>query len=289
MLTFFTDESIVEKGGAEEHRVSIYGGVVLKEATFKDLTQFLYKAKDRYVWPQESEIKWRFKTFWDYLRKTDFVAFTKESNPTGYTALKSDYDRFKREILEEVGKSDAVIVIAIRPNHLVRASEEQRVEYSIAAVARKFEKILTQENEFGVILADELPKEINPSASIDHQYILNLCCRGSKSMPFDRLISIVPTINSTISPIHQINDVVLGAVQYYILEFIRQLKDPSHDMTMAKSLVQLVAKRFHTAAAGRFVINNGVLLYPPRASRYGTAREFLNALEEKLREDFAMI
>ena len=292
MLTFFTDESAVSGGGAEEYNVSIYGGLILKEETIRSLSQFLYKLKDRYVLPQEVEIKWRFASYWENLKAVGYIdrSFTKKLNPDAYESFKADHLLIKNEIIEEVARSNAEIVVAVRPNQLLRASDEQIVEYSIAAVARKFEKVLKREEEYGIILADELPKRLNQNAVIDHQYILKLCCRGSGTVAFNRLVSIVPTVNSKVSPIHQVNDMVLGAVQYYILEFIRTSNDPTWNMDTAREVLRKLVSNFHLDSEGTYIINNGILLYPPKVNRRNTrAGTFLNNLEQALRNDFAII
>ncbi len=292
MLTFFADESIVNRGGAEDYDLSIYGGIVLDEATFDELSQFIYKIKDKYVLPQELEIKWRFESYWENMIKVRYLekGITKKTHPALYMSFKPDHAQLKNQILEKIAASSAKIIIAIRPNKLLGASDEQKIEYSIGAVARKFEKLLQKTNDLGIILADELPKRINSKSVIDHQYILKLCCRGSGTIHFKHLISIVPTINSSISPIHQINDVLLGAVQYYILEFIRQLSDPTRNADQARGILSKIIGNFLKAQPGQFVINNGILMYPPKVTRKNTAAGiFLNKLEKQLEKDFNLI
>lgn len=292
MLTFFADESIADNGGAEEYKVSIYGGLILTDEIFASLTKFFYKLKDRYVIPQEAEIKWTFRSYWDNLKAVGHIdsSFTKESQPNAYKSFQKDHLQMKSEILDEVAKSGAEIVVAIRPNKLLNASDEQVVEYSIRAVAKKFEKVLVREDDFGIILADELPKRINLQAVIDHQYILDLCCRGAGAGSFDRVISIVPTVNSHVSPVHQINDVALGALQFYILEFVRKLKNPTKNTDLARDIVKKIVKNFHSANDGMFIINNGILLYPPKITRINSkAGIFLNKFEKQLKEDFGII
>ena len=292
MLTFFTDESYADRGGAEEYKISIYGGLVLNSTTFSELSQFLYKIKDRYVLPQEAEIKWRFRSYWDNLKSIGHIdpSFTQVTKPEAYESFKQDHTAIKEEILNKVAESDAKIIIAIRPNLLLHATDEQVVEYSIGAVARKFEKVLAREGDTGIILADELPRKINPDAIIDHQYILELCCRGSGTVTFSRLLSVVPTINSHVSPIHQVNDVVLGAIQYYVLEFVRRLADPSRNTDTAKGLLGKVSRSFYKDPGGVYTINNGILMYPPKITRKNTpAGLFLNKLEKQLQDDFGII
>jgi hypothetical protein len=291
MLIFFTDESLADRGGAEAHQVSIYGGLILSEKTFYDLTTFLYQLKDNYVFRQEVEVKWNFDGFWDNLRKVQLnKSVTRKSHPQLYESYKPDFLRFKQEILEKVSQSDAEIIVAVRPNKLLNASEKQIVEYSIDAVARKFEKVLERRNECGIILADELPKRVDPTAVIDYQYVLQLCCRGSRGVAFRRLLAIMPTMNSHLSPIHQINDIILGALQFYVLEFIRSQSDPSRTTEKAKLILEKIVPKFHRAIGGKYVINNGVLMYPPKITRRNTqAGRFMTALEEQLKTDFGIM
>jgi len=291
MLTFFTDESAADRGGAENYKLSIYGGLVLTEPTFYELTDFVYKLKDRYVMPQHLEIKWRFESFWENMRRVGHIdkAITRKTHPEAYESFRDDHKKLKGEVLDRIAESDAEIIVALRPNKLLGASDEQIVQYSIAAVARKFEKLLGNRDEFGIICADELPKRINPNAVTDYEYVTDLCCRGSGSLVFEHLISIIPTMNSHVSGIHQINDVVLGAIQYYALEFIRSFADPSRNFDTAKAILIKIIRNFHKAG-GKYVVNNGLLMYPPKVTRQNTAAgRFLDRLEQQLKSDFGIL
>lgn len=287
MYVFIADESIVRESTV--HRLSIYGGLILDEETFQEFSTVIYKIKEKYLYPQELELKWRFQTVWESMKRIGYVqddATTKESRES----FKKDYDVVKNEILKIISESNAKIVIAIRPNALLHASDELNVEYSIAAIARKFEKILDREGEIGIILADELKKRLYPEDKMDYQYILNLCCYGAGLGKFENLTSIVPTINSCVSPIHQINDILLGAVQYYLLEFSRSLVRTDYDFELSKSFVTLIKDNFYQSVTGGYTINSGILLYPPKSSRKATpAGIFLNKLQRQLTDDFGII
>ncbi len=288
MYTFVTDESRVYGREAQEYGLSIYGGLVMNERTFSDLTKWIYKLKERYVLPQELDLKWRFETVWNNMRRIGHVdsKFSKSSHPEMYKSLKEDYDGLKSEIVDEVSESDARIIIAIRPNRLLQATSSQAVDYAIRAVAKKFERFLRREGDLGIILADELQPRLSPNDVIDYQYILKLCHAGSGGK-FDRVINIVPTIDSCVSPIHQINDIVLGVMQYYVLEFMRKLNDSNWNIDAAKNHLEKITKNFYTSAKGGYIINNGILLYPPKINRMATtAGLFLDKLEAQLKTDF---
>ena len=292
MITFFTDESIADKGGAEEYKMSIYGGLILSELSFKELNKYVYQLKDRYVLPQQLEIKWNFEQYWKNMRKVGYLEkdVTKKTHPSLYESFREDHKKLKNQILEKVAATDLEIIVVIRPNKLLRATEEQEVKYSIAALARKFEKLLQAKNELGIMLADELEEKINPDAVIKYEYILELCSRGSGSVSFDRLISIVPTIYSHVSPIHQINDIVLGAIQFYILEFIRKLENPAKNVDVSKEILEKIVGKFLRSDRGSYVINNGILMYPPKVNRHNSAAGvFLNKLERQLKVDFGIL
>lgn len=286
MLIFFTDESKVCGSGGQQYGLVIYGGLVLTENDFKVLTDFLYRLKDRYVFPQELEAKWRVESVWKNIKKIGYQdrnIIRRDS----FDYFKEDYNKFKDEVLDEVAQSGAELIVAIRPGSLLRASPEQIVDYSIRDVAKKFEKILIRNSAMGIILADELPKKIRSDDVINYQYILRLCHSGSGSGKFSNLISVIPTVSSAISPIHQINDIVLGVIQYYMLEFMRKLRNRDWDMTMAKNLLGKIVGKFCQSSTGGYIINNGILLYPPKINRRNTsAGIFLNKLERQLKVDF---
>lgn len=280
VLTFFTDESVV-KG-----QVSIYGGLILSEPSLIELSRYIYDLKDSYSLSQELEIKWRYETYWQNMVQIGYLdkSFTRKTKPGLYKSIKEDHKNLKQKILNKVANADLQIVVCIRPDELLGATTEQKVKYPIADVARKFEKVLDARDEYGIIFADELQKKIRSDDVIDHQYILQLCLRRG------RIISIVPTVNSKISPVHQINDVVLGCINFYILEFIRRNADPNRDCSTAINLLKMIQPKFLTSADGVHVINSGILLYPPKNSRSNTpAGNFLDNLERQLQADFAII
>lgn len=289
MLIFFTDETYVHAKEVSAYGLSIYGGLILTEDDISDLTSFLYKIKDNYVLPQELELKWSFVSVWEKMKRVGHIdkSFTKSSHPELYDSLKEDYNKLKNEVIKKVSESSVRIVVAIRPNNLLGGSEIKNIEYSIAAVTKKFKKILESKNEVGIILADELRPKLQSSDTINYQYILKLCKFGFDPSAEDRLLSIVPTIDSCISPIHQINDIVLGALQYYMLQFMKNIGDKGHSMDKARELLGSLVEKFYKTGREGYIINNGILLYPPRNSRQLTrAGIFLNTLEKQLEEDF---
>lgn len=291
MLIFYTDETEVHGDGSQVYGLCIYGGLVLTEKESKILADFIYQLKDNYVLPQELDLKWRFEQVWENMRRIGHIdkKITKSSHPDLYNSLKEDYDRLKSEVINKISDSGAKIIIAIRPEKLLRSTKAQKVDYSIQAVSRKFQKLLDREKDLGIILADELPKRLNDSDVINYQYILKLCRDGSGSQSLDRLVSVVPTIDSCVSPIHQINDIILGVMQYYMLEFMRKLKNDKWDMGQAKEMFTKIKAKFYTSRSGGYIINSGILLYPPKINREVTpAGIFLNLLEEQLKQDFSI-
>ena len=288
MIIFCTDESSSLKRSGE-HKFCIYGGLLLSESKFKELAKFIYKLKDRYLLPQKLELKWRFGSVWQNMIKIGRIksGITKESHPELFKGLKEDYDKIKDEILNKISQSKARIIVVIRPSELLQATHEKDIEYSIKAVAQKFEKILRKEKKLGIILADELPPKIKKNDAINYEYILDLCSSGTGLITLDYVTLIIPTIDSCISPAHQVNDIILGAIQYYILELIRKIRDPNWNMDIAKGLMKKIAKNFHVSSPGGYVINNGILLYPPKINRRHTnAGIFLDRLEKQLKIDF---
>jgi hypothetical protein len=79
---------------------------------------------------------------------------------------------------------------------------------------------------------------------------------------------------------------VLGAIQFYLLEFMRKLADEARDMSRAKRVMGGIAGNFCRSRTGGYVINSGILLYPPKANRFGAAGTFLDSLENQLKINF---
>lgn len=289
MYIFFTDESKVQGRDGKGYRLSIYGGLVLEKEQIQELTNYIYDLKDSYLYPQTLELKWGFKPVWENMKKVGFIQndFTPRNEPDLYKNLQSDYEEVKSKILDKIAASAVKIVIAIRPNKLLGASEEKDIEYSVGAITKKFRKILVDHDKCGIILADELKKRLKDTDVIDYEYILNSCSSNRQNLDGGKLLLVVPTVDSCVSPIHQINDILLGAIQYYMLSFMRKLNDDTWDMSKANSLVTKIADKFYKSRNGGYIINNGILLYPPKITRRETrAGIFLNKLEEQLKIDF---
>jgi len=72
-----------------------------------------------------------------------------------------------------------------------------------------------------------------------------------------------------------------------MFEFMKKLEDDSFDMFKSKGAVSKIVNKFYKSRNGGFIINNGLLLYPPKINRRNTpAGIFLNKLEGQLKEDF---
>ena len=154
-------------------------------------------------------------------------------------------------------------------------------------IFKKFRKILVDHDKCGIILADELRKRLKDTDVINYEYILNSCSLNRQNLDDGKLLLVVPTVDSCISPIHQINDILLGAIQYYMLEFMRKLNNDNWDMSRANSIFNKIVDKFYKSRNGGYIINNGILLYPPKITRRETrAGIFLNKLEEQLKIDF---
>jgi hypothetical protein len=292
MLFFYTDESEVQAQEGNAIGLTIYGGLILGDEELQMLTDLVYDLKKRYLIPTNVELKWRFKSVWDEMKRVGYIPqdMTQSNSREAYDSWRSDYDDIKSEILNTLANSEIKIVVAIRPNRLLNTSPEKIIEYSIGAATKKFEKILAREEEYEIIMADELPRRLRTTDFIDYEYILSLCCIG-RDRAFRNILSIVPTISSHISPIHQVNDIVLGAIQYYILEFIRKQQDQNRDISKAVEILQTLNHNFYKSNDGVHVINSGILLYPPKVSRLSNtpAGRFLNNLEAQLKNDFDII
>lgn len=295
MKLFFTDESEVNPGGhsdlVKDCEMFIYGGVILNEEQFRNLTDFLYDLKDRYEFPQKMELKWSFISIWNQMKKFEYIKpeFNSKNPPGLYDSLKEDYDNLKEEVLRKIAEEQIPIVIAIRPDGLLNATDDQRVQYSVEAVCRKFEKILKKEENYGLVLADELPRI--GSDSIKYEYILDLCYSGSGKVNLDQVISVIPNTISDLSPIHQLNDILLGCIQYYILQFMKVYDGiNARGVKISKKLMGIIADNFYSITINQYqeyVLNSGILLYPPGNNRKDTrAGRLLDALEGELYKDF---
>lgn len=207
MKFYFIDDSNITK----EFRCGffIYGGIIVDEKNLLNLTKkFIDLKKDKNI-NIKTEIKW-----------------THEN-----TLSEEEHKNFKEKVLNLIATSNCKIIIYLAPQdfyHKLRRKKSnlcysidpvkqlKSLEYAINVCMQKFNSYLEETSSSqGLILADE-------SDSYDKKmknYYLSILERGTRFSSLEKIsYSIIP-IDSKYSQMHQVNDVVIGAIQHSLKEF----------------------------------------------------------------------
>lgn len=210
MKLFFVDDSNITK---EEYlSFFIYGGIIVDGNTIRDLIKCFLKIKLDHNIDPNIEIKW------DNINNLD---------PTEAKTLKND-------ILKLVKTSDCKIIIYLAPQdfyHNIRSkikkgklSIKSRIDpdkyirslkYATNVCMQKFNQYLEEINNIGLVLADEsgyCKKEMR-------SYYFSLYPEGTEKTQLNRIAYIIIPVDSCYSQMHQVNDIVIGAIQYSLKEF----------------------------------------------------------------------
>lgn len=210
MRIYFVDDSNIAK--EERLEFFLYGGIILEESLIRNIAKdFLEIKKNRGI-SDDTEIKW------DNVNKLD---------PSEQKDLKDD-------ILKLVKETDCNIITYLAPqdfyheNVLGTQNGERQFKYRIDkkkqikalryatnVCLQKYNNYLEEINERGLVIADEAggcKKEI-----IKHWF--SIYPRGTDRNALERLIYMTIPVDSQYSLVHQINDVVLGAIQHSLKEY----------------------------------------------------------------------
>lgn|GEM_PF-821737 len=231
MKLFFVDDSNIDADDKLEF--FIYGGIILGEESVRSIILNFISIKEKYGVPASRPVKWV-----NYVIKNGPV---EKIDPETHRKIKS-------AVLEMISKTECRIIIYLAPHYFYQNKnlsgggkrftidldkQINAVKLAINICAEKFNKYLKETNCFGLILADnfgegkiksELDKhclDIYPRGTINF--------KGEVSCELERVCYPILKTKFDYSPVHQINDIVLGAIQHSLKEIARdligQLKD----------------------------------------------------------------
>jgi len=167
----------------------------------------------------------------------------------------------------------------------------------------KFENYLAKKNQYGIVLIDELESvktkdergdvvNLTKNQLRGHIlfYVLSLYESGTGKTKIPHIPLILPNVISTLSGLHQINDLVIGAFQYYLQHAFQN--GPEH--ATAVNTVKSIIRNFHVNFESPdkvAALNCGLNLYPQNKNEswsddLKTAFDLIPALKQKLSEDF---
>ncbi len=211
MQLFFTDETNITSN--TQMGFFVFGGLVTDAENVKNLSINLFEIKEKFGIKKERPIKWP------------------NINWNGEGALDKDlHANIKERILKSVAESDTKIIICLTPQFfyhvekMVGSEIRQIIDkdkyareqgYSINLLLEKFNEYLVTLNDFGLLLADNFARNLKEAMKT---HCFSLFPKGTKLSTLDNIIYPVIELDNEYSPMHQISDVVLGAVSYSLME-----------------------------------------------------------------------
>jgi len=276
----------------------VFGGVTIPDHAVSELVKIVDDTKKDFrpiSIPREVEIKWNYQTTRQALQKSIKQEISREQ----HTELKS-------KILAEVakrGRDDIGIYLYVVPYKFFVNNGWQSYQMAMNVCFGKFENYLAKKNQYGIVLIDELEgiKTKDEEGGVVHLtknqlrghilfYVLNLYESGTGKTEIPHIPLILPNVISTLSGLHQINDLVIGAFQYY-LQYAFQ---SGPERTVAVNTVKTIVRNFHVNFESPdkvAALNCGLNIYPQNkneswSNELKTAFDLVPALKQKLSEDF---
>lgn len=196
----------------------VYGGIVINEQDIKPLAEELLGLKKKSGIEKIRPIKWT-NNKW-------------KGSPVLDSEIHAD---IKTKVLDLIASTQSKIIVCLSPQvfyHKVNndytkmvidpETQKRTQEYALNDVLEKFNWFLEEEGELGMVLADNFGDSLK---SHMHEHCVGLFPKST----LDRIVHPVIQLDNQHSYLHQINDVVLGAIYYSLremeLNLLPKLKD----------------------------------------------------------------
>ncbi|MEI8130249.1 MAG: DUF3800 domain-containing protein [bacterium] len=222
MKFLITDESNITSD--DKFEFFIYGGIIVDEKELAPLCKKVLKLKSHYGIKHERPIKWT------------------NNNWNGEGILDATiHAEFKQRILEMVSKSKCKIIVYLAPHdfyhdmsfvdmiikfRINKSRQLQTTKYGMNVCLHKFNQYLESIRENGMVISDCFEQAFTSHMT---GHCFSAYANGIDYSDLRYIIYPVVQISNEYSQIHQINDVVLGAIQYSMKEmaynFLPIIKD----------------------------------------------------------------
>ena len=294
MILYCVDETSSDSRGD----FFVFGGITVPDHAVFDLVKAVDDVKKAFRLlsiPREVEIKWNYQTTQQALQKSNKENLTREQ----HTELKS-------KILNEVskrGRDDIGIFLYVIPYKFFVNDGWQSYQMAMNVCFGKFEKYLAKKKQYGIVLIDELEgiktkndggDQINLTKNQLRGhilfYVLNLYEKGTGKTEIPHIPLILPNVISTLSGLHQINDLVIGSFQYYLQYALQDGPERDKAVNVVKSIVRNFHVNFESPDKVA-AINCGLNIFPQNKNEswsagLKTAFDLIPALKQKLSNDF---
>lgn len=239
----------------------IYGGIIVNETEAKPLAEAVLKIKEQYGLPKERPIKWN------------------NVNWKG-TVLDEEVQRnVKDAVLTVFSESQAKIIVCLSPhnfyhNPTVREGGQTRMsidpetqirshEYGLNDVLSKFDTYLGID-KYGMVLADKFGDSVKSHMD---QHCRNCFPDGTRGL-LTNIVHPVIQLDNEESHLHQINDVVLGAIYM-------SLREMEHNF-----LPRIKGNFWSSGGENPSILGYGFNVYP-LAPRFGSYQRAKSNLQRK--------
>lgn len=228
----------------------IYGGIVVDESEARPLVEDFLEIKKKYGLPKERPIKWNRAV-------------------RGVKALDKDIHRaIKDEILELFSESDARIIVCLSPHQFYHSlkikSNDKAVmsidpdvqlrthEYGLNDLLEKFDRYVGDGGS-GMVLVDRFGGAVKNHMD---KHCRAMFPEGTERYGYSNIVLPVIQVDDGDSYLHQINDIVLGAIYTSLRE-------------MGINLLPRIRKNFWAADSGDGpkIKGNGFTVYPQKPRR----------------------
>lgn len=272
----------------------VFGGITVQDYAIVSLVKAIDNIKKTclgFSLPREVEIKWNFEKTKRIIKKATQKEITKEQHVLIKNAILSE--------VSKLGKDDLGITLYIVPYHFFTNDGWKSYQIAMNICFGKFEDYLTRKNSYGIVLIDELQgiKTKNTAGkSIDLSkdelrghilfYILSLYESGTGKKTIPHIPLIIPNIISTLSGLHQINDLILGSFQYYL----QYVFSTNGTRRLSISIVTKFIRNFHVNFESPdkiAALNCGISIYPQNI--IGEWATKIPILKNALLDDYSII
>jgi len=239
----------------------IYGGIVVNEVEAKPLAQAVLNIKEQYGLPKERPIKWN------------------NVNWQGSSLEENVQRDVKDAVLSAFSESNAKIIVCLSPhgfyhNPTIRENGQARMsidpetqtrshEYGLTDVLGKFDTYLGID-KYGIVLADKFGDAVKTHMD---KHCRNCFPDGTRGL-LTNIVHPVIQLDNEESYLHQINDVVLGAIY-------TSLREMGHNF-----LPRIKDNFWSSGGENPSILGYGFNVYP-LAPRYASYRQAKNNLQRK--------
>lgn len=262
MYIAFLDESGI---GSKQSNFFMLGALCIDDEVLKDIGKGVRDIKNKFSIPPDVEIKWS-------ITQTNEQLAKKGLQPIIYLTHKE----IKKQLLNLIMQFDQnkiFILWIISPLIFYTNQKWRSYDYALNILLKKLKENIDGYKTTGIVLIDELSGlAVGMNATQIRGLMENYIHTFQKDEDNSSLTLFVPNVNSTISYGHQVNDILIGAISYYLYK-IHQPKDDvtTEIIDYINQLSKNIPANFRNDKKVA-VLNAGIMIYPQKQIRQDLKR-----------------